>query len=827
MYPIHLIGNAHIDPVWLWRWGEGLAEVKATFRSVLDRMEEFPSFTFTSACALYYRWIEESDLSMFNEIRARVEEGRWSLAGGFWVQPDCNLPSAESYARHALYSQRYFLSRFGRLARTGYCVDSFGHNGMLPQILRNAGMDRYVFMRPGDDEKRLPGNLFLWESPDGSRVTTFKIPFSYGDWFDDLLADPAYAGMSGNEAKVAATRKLEFAQGLPFMLFYGVGNHGGGPTVKSLKEWERLMVEQGLQYSTPDRFFDSLPQTLSLPVLRGDLQHHASGCYSANSAIKAANSRAESLLVDGELFMTAAHALGVGPYDGEEVQRAWEPVLFNQFHDILAGCTIKSAAEDALASYGEAMSRASRLMQHSLQRLSWAVDTSGPSNPVRSKENDWMLWGNPERGTPFVAFNSLSFPVRAALRVPSSIGVVKDHQDLSLDLQRVRGPQTNRNDKYEGLFMADLPPLGYSTFWLFKAPPPESQSAPISSSPLRLANEKLELLFDSSTGWIESIRDGSGGVELLSGPGAVPLVMDDSGADTWAHGITAFHHQVGRFTGTSCGFLESGPVRQVLRVQSAFSQSTLTQDFILYQGAPFVEVAARLELRERHRLVKLSFPLAQREAQVLYAMPYGFIAKAPDGQEEPSQRWAALKGQSSSVAGLCFALACDSKYSFDAVAEEGGTVLRMTVARSALYADHFGQRDGLGDYLDLGAQEFRYRIIPSCDCTLVQRHALELVHPPLGVVETYHSGALPRSSSGISIQENNVILDAFKRDEEARGTIIRLHECAGQPCQTTISLPWLHVSWSVRFRPMEVKTFFIADGTESPLETDFLERPKI
>ncbi|MBQ9994938.1 MAG: hypothetical protein IJP32_01090, partial [Clostridia bacterium] len=66
---IHLIGNAHLDPVWLWQWHEGYMEVKATFRSALDRMKEFPDFKFTSACAAYYEWIRDSDPDMFEEIR--------------------------------------------------------------------------------------------------------------------------------------------------------------------------------------------------------------------------------------------------------------------------------------------------------------------------------------------------------------------------------------------------------------------------------------------------------------------------------------------------------------------------------------------------------------------------------------------------------------------------------------------------------------------------------------------------------------------------------------------------------------------------------------
>ena len=146
---MYMIGNAHIDPVWLWNWQEGWQEVKATFRSALDRMKEYEDFIFTGSSAAFYEWVEENEPAMFEEIRERVKEGRWVIVGGWWIQPDCNVPCGESYVRQGLYAQRYFKEKFGVTAHTGYNVDSFGHNGMLPQILKKSGMDNYVFMRPG------------------------------------------------------------------------------------------------------------------------------------------------------------------------------------------------------------------------------------------------------------------------------------------------------------------------------------------------------------------------------------------------------------------------------------------------------------------------------------------------------------------------------------------------------------------------------------------------------------------------------------------------------------------------------------------------------
>ena len=220
---VHLIGNAHLDPIWLWRWQEGCGEVLQTFRSALDRLNEYPDFVFTCSSASYYKWVEEIDPDMFAEIRARVKEGRWVPVNGWWVQPDCNMPSAESFARQALYSQLYYNEKFGRICKTAYNVDSFGHSGMLPQIIKNGGMTAYVMMRPGAHENAEIPNMFMWESFDGTQIPTFHIPDASG-----------YG--SGNAEAINRSRdlaeKLINEEGHGMMIFYGVAT--GEPITKLL-----------------------------------------------------------------------------------------------------------------------------------------------------------------------------------------------------------------------------------------------------------------------------------------------------------------------------------------------------------------------------------------------------------------------------------------------------------------------------------------------------------------------------------------------------------------------------------------------------------------
>lgn len=145
-----MISQAHLDPVWLWPLQDGIAETLTTMRSAVDRIGETEDFVFTRSSAGVYRWIQEMDPRLFSEIQELVSRGCWEAIGGWIEQADCNLPGTESFFRQALYAQNFFRQTLGErgVSRIGYNVDSFGHAGGLPQILRATGFGYYVARSP-------------------------------------------------------------------------------------------------------------------------------------------------------------------------------------------------------------------------------------------------------------------------------------------------------------------------------------------------------------------------------------------------------------------------------------------------------------------------------------------------------------------------------------------------------------------------------------------------------------------------------------------------------------------------------------------------------
>ena len=791
MKKIHLIGNAHLDPVWLWQWQEGVAEVKATFRSALDRMKEYDDFIFTSACGAYYMWIEKSDPKMFEEIRKRVKEGRWCITGGWLIQPDCNIPTGESFARHALITQNYFIEKFGKPAQTGYNVDSFGHNGSLPKILRASRMKNYVFMRPMSYEKTLPSNLFLWESADGSRVKTYRIPLFYNISEQHPAAFDLFSSIG------------ELAKDEDQMAFYGVGNHGGGPTVTLLDKMHAALGKEYI-YSDPNCYFDHQDSD-KLPIVRDDLQFHAKGCYSACSEIKRNNRYAENALLEAEKLSVLSKKLIDTPYPEKELTHAWTLVLFNQFHDVLGGCSIRDAYDDAREQHGEALSIAHRAQNFACQQISWNIDTLGdhPEGYVSEEDAETL-------GVPIVIFNSLSHEIKVPVHIRNRCNGAKDQNGQPIPVQIVRDSKTNgESDRYARLFEASVPALGYAVYRMYNNPTDVSENSPFVITENSIENGRLRIAFDKATGELASVFDLENNRELLSAPTSVSLSNDQKN-DTWAHGTVFFKDKLETASTGNARVIENGPVRATVRTEQAFGNSTLTRDYSLTRNAKHVDVTVKIDFHEKHRILKFHFPVAVQNPRAICKIPFGTIERPTDGSEQVSGDWIALFNDNIGIT-----VATDSKHSFDAE----GNLLSLTVLRSAIFADHYGVRDEFCEFMELKEHVFKYRISPFVSFAAAEKTSNELQFSPFAIQETFHKGTLPTFFEGMKVSASNISVTAIKQHRLGVGTVIRIYENEGKDTDVSISLfdqPFdLHIPHDA------IKTFHIKDN--SIVEIDFLE----
>lgn len=831
---LRMIGNAHLDPAWMWQWGEGMEAFIATCRAALERMDETPGFIFTCSSAAHYRWIEEAEPEMFERIRERVWEGRWNITGGWWVQADCNLPSGEGFARQALLGQRYFLEKFGVIARTGYSPDAFGHNIGLPQLLAHAGMNGYIFCRPDPTELTLPSPLIRWIGPDGSEVLAYRVPFHYNMYessvpkkVNDLLE--AFNGASNLTAGDRPLRDF----GDDWMLFYGVGNHGGGPTREHIAQIIAIDADPGapsLLFSTPDDFFEQVRDATTIPEWRDDLQLNSPGCYSAHSGIKRLNRRSEHALMEAERIASLASLLTGLPYPSSELGRAWENVCFNHFHDILCGVAIREALDDATEMYGEALSIAKRASRLAVQRIARAIDTTGPGlTLIVFNQHSWDV-ASPVTFELWHDIDKKLWLLPVLLRMEDD-----DGKEIPCQLGFTSG-KIGR-DRIAVTFTAEVPALGWRCYRVFYGEPSQNDtvSETIHASDTTIENRFLRLEISPATGAIVSIVEKESGREMLAGEGALPVVIDDP-TDTWGHGVERFDAIIGTFADADVRLVEHGPMYATIRARSRWGSSWIQHDYHLHRDSSNVHVDVRLFWGEERKMLKLRFPAAITDATAWYESAYAAIAKPCDGVERPGGSWAAIVGTSGGMTGG-IGIVNDAKYGYSADVggdQEGdGAALSMTVLRSPSHATHdphpFDPAEDL-DFIDQGMQRFRYAIIPIAHdgwrATLA-REAMLLNEPLIPHLESAHNAAadaaaptLERHYRGIEITPANVMATVVKRAEDGTGWIFRLFETGGIESEAAITFHPLGRSWHITLRPHQIATVRI-DGDDVVYTTLF------
>ena len=701
------------------------------------------------------------------------------------------MPQGESFARHALITQNYFKEKFGIYAKTGYNVDSFGHNGNLPKILRASRMENYVFMRPGVREKTLPSNLFTWESDDGSKVLTYRIPFSYS--------------LGTNPEKFSLIYDVQSLPGnKDEMAFYGVGNHGGGPTVEMLEQMHRELDDRFV-FSTPDKYFDSVKGE-DVPTVKDDLQFHAKGCYSACAEIKKNNRYAENALLSAERTSMLSGALLGTPYPEKELNYAWQRVLFNQFHDILCGCSIREAYDDAREVHGEALSIAHRIENFARQQISWNINTlsNHRGGCVTESEREAI-------GTPIVIFNTLDYDVSCPVFVRSGIyNGARDENGNAVPIQSVRDSKTNgAKDHFARIIEAKIPALGYAVYRMYKTPTGAEEDNPFNVGESFIENEKLRIEFDRNSGELISVFDLEEKKELLSGGSEIKL-FDDSANDTWAHGTEFFRSEVNVCVKGKVTVIESGPVRATVRAVQHFGNSTVIRDYSLTRGKKNIDVKVKIDFHEKHRILKFTYPVATDNPRAYAKIPFGNIECKNDGSESVCGDYVVLMGESGGIT-----ISNDSKHSFDAE----GNRLSLTVLRSAIFADHYGTRDEFCEFMEQGEHTFNYRISPFVSFADAERNAKELAFPPAVIKETFHAGTLPESYRGLSVKDENVSLTALKMQRCKKGTVLRVYETNGKDTNAELSLFGNDIKFDLSHN--SIKTLLI-NGSDAK-EIDFLE----
>jgi alpha-mannosidase len=700
---LHLIPNSHIDPVWLWDKYEGIDEVLNTFRSACARLDEYPALTFAASSLQFYEWVHHYDLELFQRIKALVAAGRWEVVGGWWVEADTNLPGEASFFKHAELSQAFTREHFGREINVAYLPDTFGHPATLPKILSKSGFKYLLFARPNEAEKPdLPANLFYWEYA-GYRVLAYRLKHHYTQY-----GSPGPARVNPRHL-YSLLNDEEYRKNPVNCYLFGVGDHGGGPSIAEIEFYNRFIQnqpEKDAAYSTCLRFFEEAAQGAAIPVYRGDLHMHAAGCYSVMGDVKQAVRGCEHGL------QVAARALAMNKESDARLRAVWKTTLFNQFHDILPGSCSPDAADRARAELGGVESTWRDTAYTALQSVSG-------TRPAWAAEGEFRI------------FNTLPFEVTVPLQIESFAyykpnAAFRDEEGNEILIQEVLPSVRCMNRRWE--FVDSLPAQGFKAYAFDNATPvdrPDHETIHFQAGDA-IATAAVRV----SDGGTISLRPQSDEpLAVLEQPMRF-LVMDDR-SDTWGHGVKTFDAVVGAFELEASSVL-SGLVTGKLYQRWRYGSSTLEVTTSLYPRLPGVYLDVTVTWGEKRKLLKMEIHPAGADLPVVTMQGAGgAIEREADGRELPLHHWLWLPGHSGGLA-----VVQDGAFACDVMSGR----LRLTLVRSSLYGYHDPTRLSPDDpqrHTDQGIRRVRLCLLPrqNLGARQLERFAAAFVEPYLIIRE--------------------------------------------------------------------------------------------
>ncbi|MDJ0917135.1 MAG: glycoside hydrolase family 38 C-terminal domain-containing protein [Woeseiaceae bacterium] len=739
---ISTIAHSHLDVVYLWPIKETLRKNGRTTSNALSLLREYPEYVFSQSQPYLYDRLNEHYPELMADVRSMVAEGRWEAVGAMYIEPDANLPGAESWVRHILFGKRILRDLLGTDSRVCWLPDVFGAMYTLPQILKKAGIDYFLTAKLNiwNDTNNFPYDSFRWRGPDGSEVVAHFPPTHFAQ-------DYTYANLKRHWGDYA--EKFTAGENL---FIYGWGDGGGGPTRQMLEYSRRAQQMPGLprvQSSRADAFFDRLASRAeSLPVWDDELYMEGHrGTYTSRGELKRKNRRAELLYRDIEILSSLAQPFG-GPRIQERLNEGWKRLLLNQFHDTLPGTHVAEADPDIQRDYDEVFAVGESIRDE--LTAFFADRVAGTSD--------------------FLLFNTLGNReslVRVELGDSSASAVSLSGGEV-VPLQR---------DGEHGYFEARLPSVGWTSAKLSSEDAGAAQdTAEFSDNQIETRHYRIRI--DDEHGSLAEIYDKQHDRQVLDAAGNAFQVFEDDPGKKFGGWDVAYHleeyaYPVSQVTPWT--LICNGPVFARFRSEWRVLNSTIRQDLVVYAKSRRIDFETQVDWQDSKKLLKVGFPLAVRSRSATYDLPFGHIERATHrntGWEQAKFEVSGHKWADMSEGDYGVALLSDCKYGYDAHENR----LRLTLVRSPVHP----YRDS-----DIGRHDFNYSLLPHSGGwrdACVDAQAYDFNCPVLSVAlksATERAEKLPEHYSLLSLDADSAIIEVIKQAEDGDGLILRIFDSHG------------------------------------------------
>ena len=748
-----VVGHTHIDVAWLWRLKHTREKAQRSFATVLRLMERYDEYIFLQTQPQLYKYIKNDCPELYEQIKKRVDEGKWETDGGMWVEADCNISSGEALVRQFLHGTRFFEQEFGRKCEYLWLPDVFGYSWALPQILKLCEIDTFMTTKISWNQfNSIPDDLFKWRGIDGTEVLTYFVD-TPGEGQDSSTRYSTYNGLVTPHSALGSWQKFKNKElSKDVLISYGYGDGGGGVTREMLELRRAMDVIPGLPHVKTERagdFFRRIHKQVEetdryVHTWDGELylEYHR-GTYTSQAYNKKTNRKLELELAQTEWLSSLSYILG-GKYAQQEINDSWECVLLHQFHDIIPGSSIHEVYADSRVNYSAAEARMKKVRETAIDSL------------TKEADNCWSI------------YTTNSFAGKELVKIPEQRdGYFTDKEGNVLTAQKTA-------DGYE--VMTETVPFGVAEVFFSEGERKKESVFTLNGNTLETpyytlqwnANGQLTMIYDKKADR-QVLREGQLG-NVLEIYEDKPIMYD-------AWDIDIFYTQkmeTAVMSGTP-EVIEDGEQKMVVRFCYPYHKSEIVQDMVVYAENGRIDFVTHVDWHESHRLLKTAFYTDIRSTKATYDIQFGHVERPTYWNnswdwarfEVCGHKWADLSEE-----GYGVSLLNDSKYGYNIK----DNAMKLSLLKSAKYPD---------TEADMGEHDFTYALYPHQGSVIeggVIEEASYLNLPAKAV-----RGIFADNRRIVCLDGEGVQIDAVKKAEDDDAVVVRFHECRGGRRKVSLS----------------------------------------
>lgn len=818
---VSAVGHTHIDIAWLWTVEQTREKALRSFSTVLALMREYPDYKFMSSQPILYQFVKEQDAEMYEEIKKRIEEGRWEVDGAMWLEADCNLTGGESLVRQILKGHKFFMEEFGTESKCLWLPDVFGYSAALPQILQKSDIPYFMTTKISWNQyNQLPNDMFWWKGLDGTEVFTFMPTACDFDKaaglnisFSDKKNTTTYTGIINPNMLLGTHKRFQNHELTDnTLMLYGFGDGGGGPTAEMLENAERL------KYGLPgfprlclegerdffDRAYQEVSEKKNMPVWDGELYFECHrGTYTSMAKNKRYNRKSEILYQQLEILSAMASLAGYD-YPEKTLEKGWNVILLNQFHDIIPGTCIEAVYKTTDKEYEE-------ILADGKKEVNKIAEVLGKNICAEDVEDVIMV------------LNTLGYERSDLVVIPEEkqrITGMRSEEGEVLPVQKIK----------EGImfFAKKLPPCGYKKFYPVYYKETDESEKKNSVWNRTYENEFYRVIFNEKM-QITSLIEKSGRREYIQeGMAGNFLCTYEDRPANWDNWDIDEYYKRKPYEAdwvSAPVVVEQGSLETVIEYSMGFGDSTVTQQVCFYRDVPRIDFRTKAQWKTHHVLLRVNFPVDVNAKYAGFEIQFGNVERETTCNqswdsakfEVCGHKWADISEHNGGVS-----LLNDCKYGYGV---KNGN-LSMTLIKSGTYPN---------ENADIGFHEFTYSVYAHPgrwqEAETVQM-AYNLNVPLVVSVQNKKDekqklpvAKIPKSL--LSSSRKETFLETIKRSEDGKDWIVRMYENCN--CHVTASIktgfPVKKVEecnllekkvrdisiekdeFTVSFKPYEIKTF--------------------